>query len=272
MSATFEKASPPFARYVAIGDSSTEGVDDRDAAGRFIGWSRRLAAHIEASRRTRGLEPLEYANLGVRGRSTREILESQLEPARAMKPDLVTVFSGTNDVLARRFDPDRLRRDLLALQQPFRREGVAVISFTLPVLTPLMPAARLVEGRIRTLNALLHQVCAETGTLLIDFDAYAFAVDDRFWSEDRLHANGAGHARIAQALAETLGVEGVDGSWKEPPDARPEAGFGSRLAAEGRWIRRYLLPWLWDKATGRTPEPPGPGQPELAPFRVPEAG
>ena len=270
MSPAVEKTSPPFARYVAIGDSSTEGVDDRGPDGRFIGWSRRLAAHIQASREAQGLEPLQYANLGVRGRSTREILESQLAPAREMQPDLVTLFSGTNDVLARRFEPDRLRRDLLALQQPFRREGVAVISFTLPVLTPLMPAARLVEGRIRTLNRLLHQVCAETGTLLIDFDAYAFAVDERFWSEDRLHANGAGHSRIAQALADTLGIAGVDDSWKEPPDVRPAAGLARRLAAEGRWLRRYLLPWLWDKTTGRTPEPPGPAQPELAPFRAPE--
>ena len=32
-----------FARYVAIGDSSTEGLEDPDGAGGYRGWADRLA-------------------------------------------------------------------------------------------------------------------------------------------------------------------------------------------------------------------------------------
>ena len=49
-----------------------------------------------------------YANLAVRGRSTRRIRYEQLERAAILRPDLVTLFSGTNDVVALRFDATRL--------------------------------------------------------------------------------------------------------------------------------------------------------------------
>ena len=77
-----------FARYVAIGDSSTEGLDDPDGRGGYRGWANRLAEALAAAQAS----PLLYANLGVRGRSTRQIRDEQLEPAAAMRPDLVTLF------------------------------------------------------------------------------------------------------------------------------------------------------------------------------------
>jgi len=35
-----------FRRYVAIGDSSTEGLEDPDGNGGYRGWADRLAQHI----------------------------------------------------------------------------------------------------------------------------------------------------------------------------------------------------------------------------------
>ncbi|OYU99868.1 MAG: lysophospholipase, partial [Verrucomicrobiales bacterium VVV1] len=43
-----EPANKPFSRYVALGDSSTEGIDDPDETGGYRGWSQRLAEHIAA--------------------------------------------------------------------------------------------------------------------------------------------------------------------------------------------------------------------------------
>ena len=53
-----------FTRYVAIGDSSTEGLDDPDGTGGYHGWANRLAARVAAARKS----PLLYANLAIRGR------------------------------------------------------------------------------------------------------------------------------------------------------------------------------------------------------------
>jgi lysophospholipase L1-like esterase len=58
-----------FARYVAIGDSSTEGLDDPDGRGGYRGWADRLAQRVAQAQPS----PLLYANLAIRGRTTREI-------------------------------------------------------------------------------------------------------------------------------------------------------------------------------------------------------
>src|SRR5438552_16003088 len=116
-----------FERYVAIGDSSTEGLDDPDGQGGYRGWSLRLAERIAGIQGT-----LLYANLAIRGRTTHQIRDQQLKPALAMRPDLATVFSGTNDVLALRFDARAVAQDIEAMLRALRAGGATVLSFTLP--------------------------------------------------------------------------------------------------------------------------------------------
>jgi lysophospholipase L1-like esterase len=229
-----------FQRYVAIGDSSTEGIDDPAPDGGWYGWSRRLAEKLAA----RGA--VEYANFARRGSTTREIREEQLAPALALEPDLVTCFSGTNDVLGPRFDLERVLADMREVQRACVATGAVVLTFTLPDLAPLFPLAALLGPRIRSLNAGVRRLCADTGVLLVDFAAHPdVATDPRLWSEDRLHANSDGHARIADALAEALALPGSTGAWREPLPARPPERPGERLRREAAWTRRHLLPWLW---------------------------
>ena len=98
-----------FRRFVAIGDSSTEGLEDPDGQGGYRGWADRLAEHIADNQD----EPLEYANLAIRGLRMQEIRTRQLDDALAMNPDLLTVFGGMNDAISAalrlRLDPGRLR-------------------------------------------------------------------------------------------------------------------------------------------------------------------
>lgn len=226
-------------RYVAIGDSSTEGLDDPDGAGGYRGWSRRLAERIAAAQGS-----LLYANLGVRGQRTRQIRELQLEPALALRPDLATVFSGTNDVVGVRFDAGAVGADFEHMQRALIRAGAVVLSFTLPDLTPVMPVARLISHRIRALNEAFRAASARSGALLIDFAALPVATDARLWSDDRIHANAAGHARIAAALAHALGLPETDAAWSKPLPPDRERTGRERLAAEIAWGFRHLLPWM----------------------------
>src|SRR5688572_7835429 len=92
---------PRWGRYVAIGDSSTEGLDDPDGLGGYRGWADRLAEHIATHQ-----GGIEYANLAIRGKSTAQIMDEQLPAALALKPNLVTVLSGMNDILNSNFDAD----------------------------------------------------------------------------------------------------------------------------------------------------------------------
>src|ERR1700710_2505484 len=92
-------------RYVAIGDSWTEGVGDPDPdrPNGLRGWADRVAEALAAES-----EDFRYANLAIRGRTVEEILDEQLEPALALKPDLLTIQGGGNDLLHVRVDIDAL--------------------------------------------------------------------------------------------------------------------------------------------------------------------
>jgi len=260
-----------FERYVALGDSSTEGLDDPDGRGGYRGWANRLA---EAVARSQGsATPLLYANLAIRGRRTREIRDEQLAPALAMRPDLATLFCGTNDVVARDFDAGQVAADVDATERALRGAGATVLTFTLPDLASVMPLARRLSPRLRDLNARLRAVAAANGTLLVDFEAHPVAGDPRLWSEDRLHANSAGHARIAAALAHTLGLPGSDDSWQRPLPTLARRSLPVRLGRELSWHLRHLLPWLWRHARGRSSgDGRRPKRPELWPVELGSPG
>ena len=184
-----------------------------------------------------------------------------------MRPDLATVFCGTNDVTAGRFDAAAVAVDIAVMQRALVDGGALVLSFTLPDLTPLMPLARLIAPRIAALNYALTEASRASGAVLVDFAAYPVATDRRLWSDDRIHANAAGHARIAEALAEALHLPGSDSAWRAPfPTTLTLAGL-PWWAAEVRWMRRHLLPWLWQGMRGRSSgDGRGAKRPVLAPL------
>jgi lysophospholipase L1-like esterase len=192
-----------FKRYVAIGDSSTEGLQDPDGAGGYRGWADRLAERVAQAQ-----GGLLYANLGVRGKRSRDIREEQLGSALAMKPDLATVFAGSNDILERHFDAGKLRAELRCMMAALAGGKAVVLTFTLPDLTGVMPIGRFLAPRVRAMNESIREAAAATGARLIDFAAYSAGSDPRLWSEDRFHVNAEGHARIAAALAQALGLPG----------------------------------------------------------------
>jgi len=253
---------PHFERYVALGDSSTAGLDDPDGAGGYCGWSQRLAEKIRAAQGR-----LLYANLAVRGLTTAQVRAGQLDAALAMRPDFATLFCGTNDVTGLSFDVDRVGADIEHMQRALVDGGATVLSFTLPDLTPIMPLARLIAPRIAALNQALADASRNTGAILVDFAAHAVATDRRLWSEDRIHANSAGHARIAEALAHALSLPGSSMEWSEPFPTVLEQTRRQWWAAELRWVRRHLLPWTWQGIFNRSPaKERGPKRPELTPL------
>jgi lysophospholipase L1-like esterase len=270
------RAPRSFARYVALGDSSAEGLDDPDGAGGYRGWADRLAERLAAShgaghRASQG--GVSYANLAIRGRRTRQIVVEQLAAAVAMRPDLATVFCGTNDVIAASFDLPAVAADVERLHRALIGAGATVLTFTLPDLSPVLPLARRLAPRVAALNEALRRVAAASGALLVDVAAHPVASDPRLWSDDRLHANAAGHARIAAALAQALGLPGSDASWSQPLPAPPPRSRRQRAAAEVAWLRRHFLPWAWGHLRGRSSGAGrSPKRPTMEPLGPPRDG
>jgi lysophospholipase L1-like esterase len=235
-------------RYVALGDSSTEGLEDPAPTGRHRGWADRLAQHVARAQSA----PLLYANLAVRGRRTRHLVDEQLGPALAMRPDLATVFSGTNDVIRGGFDLDAVMGDLRTLHVALRDRGATVLTLTMPDLSEVAPFARRIAPRLRAFNAAVRELCTETGTRLLDLAEHSLACDRRLWHDDRLHANAEGHRRIAAGLAQVLRLPGFDGAWTDP---LPPSASRTKLRDamdDVRWVATYLAPWMLRRLTGRS--------------------
>ena len=85
-------------RYVALGDSLTEGLcdDSRQEPGEVRGWADRLSMLLigagQSGRAGEAPKRLRYANLAVRSRTVSDVLERQIPHALALRADLVTVL------------------------------------------------------------------------------------------------------------------------------------------------------------------------------------
>lgn len=243
-------------RYVAIGDSTVEGLEDPGPNGVYVGWADRLARHLAA------VEPdLTYANLAVRGLTAREVRETQLAPALALRPDIAVVVAGVNDVLRPRFERAALREDLLAMHAALHEAGARVAAFTMPDMSRVAPLAVVLRGRIRALNEIVLEAGDLYGTAVADLASEPLAADPALWHEDRLHANSEGHRRVALALAEALGVDA--GDWRAPVPFAPPVPRPVVVARELAWVAGHLAPWLWGRVVRRSPADPavckGPG-------------
>ncbi len=247
-------------RYVAIGDSTTEGLGDPAPGGRrHVGFADRLAGRIA---RERG--ELLYANLGIRGRKIGQIRAEQLEPALAMNPDLVTVVGGINDILRPRVDLAAIAADFEAIVAALRECGAAVIGMTYVDPARIMPAARGARHRVLAFNERLREIAARHGASIADLERRG-VVDRRLWSVDRLHANPAGHARIAAAMSEQLGLEPDVDPWAPLPPADP-VPRAARLGANAAWAVRHMAPWVIRRIRGRSSgDDIEPKRPALAP-------
>jgi lysophospholipase L1-like esterase len=254
-----------FSRFVALGDSTTEGMDDLRPDGTYRGWADRLAERLASDNPN-----LLYANLAVRGRRIYQVQDEQLAPALALRPDLATVVAGLNDLLRRRYDAAATAGSLETMLMELRGVGATVMTFTLPDLSCVSPVARIVRTRLFDYNEAIREVGQRTGAIVVDIAAEPVAIDPRLWSVDRLHASPLGHERIAGALCHALGLDPEDRSWADPLPPLARLRPHSRVASEVIWAQRYFTPWIIRRLRGRSSgDGRHPKRPELAAVEFP---
>ncbi|MFF4421097.1 SGNH/GDSL hydrolase family protein [Streptomyces sp. NPDC001549] len=236
-----------YLRYVALGDSQTEGLGDGDDTVGLRGFADRFAEHLAAAN-----PGLQYANLAVRGRLAGQVRAEQLGPALALRPDLATVVAGVNDILRPRFDAAEVAAHLEEMFATLTAAGAHVATVTFPDLSVLVPLARPVAPRIADLNDRIRAAAARHGVTVAETARPVAVTDPRMWTTDRLHASPVGHERIAAALAHAVGLPGSDDTWTHPLPPPPTAPGGSTVAAELRWAAAFLGPWLGRRLRGRS--------------------
>lgn len=248
---TVEGADPahakhPWQRYVALGDSFTEGIGDPDPSrpGYHRGWADRIAQEL-----ANGTENFAYANLAVRGRLIRQIRDEQIAPALELKPDLITLCAGGNDVIRPGSDPDETARVLDTMVQLLATTGATIVLFNGPDVrdTPVMGSIR---GKVAIFNENVRTVAARYDAVVADMWSLRELTAKEMWDEDRLHFSALGHHTIARMVLDTLNVpHDLDPVQPQPP---VERSWREARVDDVVWARHHLFPWVLRRLRGRS--------------------
>ena len=228
----------PWSRYVAIGDSFTEGIGDPEptSPGGHRGWADRVAEQLSA--RT---EDFAYANLAIRGRLLQQIVAEQAPAALELKPDLISVSAGGNDLIRPGTDPDDVATRFEEMITTLRRDGATVVMFNGPDVG-MTPVLGRVRGKVAIYNENLRAIAQRHDAIVADMWALRELKDMRMWAPDRLHFSPIGHHRIAMMVLDSLGVEHD----LEPlePEPMPAISWRRARSEDLGWAREYLVPWV----------------------------
>lgn len=233
-----------YRRYVALGDSFTEGVGDPDPArpNGLRGW-----ADLVAEQLARHTEGFEYANLAIRGRLLRPIIDEQLAPALAMSPDLVTVYAGGNNLMRPSLDLDALAAEYDEMIGALTAAGARVLMWT-AYDGSWAPVFKALRGRWAVYNELVREIADRHGATIVDFWRFDEYRDLRMWDFDRLHMSSFGHRAMAIRVLDLLGAEHDLEPVRLAP--APVLTRAEQRAVDRTWLREFLVPWVGRRVRG----------------------
>ncbi len=200
--------------YVAMGDSLSEGFSDWGQGDRSIGFAYILAGLLRTA-----APDMEWTNLGTSGARTADVLRVQLPQAVRLKPDLITLIAGANDVTVTA--PEEFRRSYAELVGRLSSDVGGIIAIaTLPDFAHLLPQQYAsfrggLSDRVHTFNRIIGETAGRHGVLLVDLHTSRESEDPRNLSTDGFHPNARGYRAMARAFAERLNQEGFDLSLPE---------------------------------------------------------
>ena len=231
-------------RYVAIGDSFTEGVGDVDPRrpNGVRGWADRVAAAIGS------VDPeATYANLAIRGRLLNPIIDEQLPVALDLCPNVVTFYGGGNDIMRPNVNIDQLMTRVDEAFAALRAQDITILTITGLNVQGQGPFAG-TRGRTAIYNELLRGIAEDHGAHIIDYWRWNDFIDWRLWADDRLHMNELGHERFASRALVQLGLPGIVPERALPPEV--QLTVREKVEQEARWVREFALPWVGRRLKG----------------------
>jgi len=228
-----------YLRYVALGDSQSEGLNDVEGSEGPRGWADRFAETL-----ARSTSPgLAYANLAVRRARARDVLDKQLPVALDLAPDLATVVVGMNDLLRPDFDLDATVTDVARAFESLRATGCHVATMTFPDIAQVLPVLGWLRPRQADLNRRLSEAARDHRVAVLDLFPLVLSADPSMWSHDRVHASSLGHARLAAGMAHLFDLPGSDQSWAVPV-AEPPISRVHVVRREAHWLATFAVPFL----------------------------
>ena len=238
--------SGTFKSYVALGDSLSEGLGDFNFSQQRIhsGWTDRLAALLAKECQASG-EEFRYSNQAIRGAKISDIMGAQLKAALQLKPDLVTIMAGQNNLLSSANNIPHLEAQLKAGIVQLQEIGCFVLLSN--TINPLhlrvfRPLAKLATH----MTDMIERVADELNVPLHDIHRMESLTNPAYWAEDMVHFSGPGHIKVANKAAEALKLTYRISEFDDCEIAQPNRGpIGTSI-----WIFKHVLPFFWRKLRG----------------------
>ncbi|MGL3807130.1 SGNH/GDSL hydrolase family protein [Paeniglutamicibacter sp. R2-26] len=230
-------------RYLALGDSFTEGMGDAEPArpNGVRGWADRVAEQLCAD------PEWGYANLAIRGKKVRQVVAEQLPAALALKPTLVSLYMGGNDILRPSVDIDALMQRYEDTVAKLAGTGAQLLLFT-GFDSNGSAIFEKTRGRTAIFNEGVREIADRHGAVIADYWRWREFQDWRYWATDRLHMGTAGHTLMARKVLGVLGREtGIEVPELPPMVVRTRA---ERMRSDAAWAKEFLAPWVKRRLTG----------------------
>ena len=213
-----EMTQPARVRIVAMGDSTTAGTPA-------------FKSPREAPPNGRGDETSQYAfwlmkahpdwdvvNQGINAQRSDQIAARFEEDVIALKPAVVVIIAGVNDVYQGR-PAQHVKDQLAAMYKRAHAAGIRVVAGT---IIPYNTASADQNARMKDINDWIRsQARADPGVVFVDTRAAVAAPGDLnklASSPDGLHPDAAGYRKMAEAIAPGIQVRCVPNRIAERPD------------------------------------------------------
>lgn len=195
-------------RVVFFGDSITEGWGATGSSTFFPGKG--------------------YINRGISGQTTAQMLLRFRQDVIALRPALVVVLAGTNDIAGNTGPATQamIEDNLHGMVELAKAHGIAVVlSSVLPVSSYPWRAGMRPAGTVRALNTALKRYARSEGIVFLDYHTQMTNKDgglDIALAADGVHPTAAGYARMAP-LAEAAITEALAAARAVPAEKSQKA-------------------------------------------------
>ena len=190
-------------RFVVLGDSTAAGLGAEDASGAYATV---LAERLARDRDVR----VELTVLGISGARVADVLNEQVPRVTELKPDLVFVGIGANDVT--HVTPlEKIERDMSAALEELKSTGAAVAVAGAPDMRATawhQPLRWLAGVRGEQVAAAIEEVGRAQGVGVVELadETGPFFEEDPgpHFSADEFHPSALGYRRWADAIYPVL--------------------------------------------------------------------
>ncbi len=193
-------------RYLALGDSYTIGTGASDESHNYPSIIAGRLAEATGGK-------VDLTNPAVNGFTTLDLIDNELALVQQLKPNLVTILIGVNDLVQGR-TPEQYRtslREIYGAVANLELPAGRVLAISIPNWS-IVPAARdfgnpaRLRGLTETFNATARDEAAQRGFTWVDITPVSTSgTGSRGWiSSDRLHPGDAQYAAWAEVIWSAL--------------------------------------------------------------------